>query len=66
MRGGTPEKFGRYMEQLLRIAQAHGQEYAFVTAWNEWGEGAYLEPDTWHGSAWLEALQQAVMRVNQE
>ena len=57
IRGDPPEKFERYLRE-------QGKEYAFVTAWNEWGEGAYLEPDEWHGYAWLEAVRQAVAEAN--
>lgn len=64
VRNDSPEKFEHYLQELLTISREQGKEYAFVTAWNEWGEGAYLEPDEWHGYAWLEAAQKAVAKAN--
>lgn len=60
----TPEKFGQYIEQLARIAKNKNQEYLFVTAWNEWAEGAYLEPDMINGYKYLEQLKLAIEKVN--
>ena len=58
--GSTPEKFKKYMLQLLVLAKSQGKEYVFLTAWNEWGEGAYMEPDTENSYSYLEALKCAV------
>jgi hypothetical protein len=37
-----------------------------VNAWNEWGEGAYLEPDMAHSHLNLQALNSALSRVRHE
>ena len=60
MKGASPEKFETYLKKLLQISQKQNKEYVFVTAWNEWGEGAYLEPDENNGYAYLEALKAAL------
>ena len=55
--GQTPGKFKEYLTQLYKISQKQQKEFIFLTAWNEWGEGAYLEPDTTDGFAYLEAVK---------
>ena len=56
--GASPEKFQAYLAELLRISASQKKDFVFLTAWNEWGEGAYLEPDEESGYHYLEAIRQ--------
>jgi hypothetical protein len=58
--GATPEKFKKYFKQLVEICNSQNKPYLFLTAWNEWGEGAYLEPDKKTGFSYLQALKEVV------
>jgi hypothetical protein len=59
--GATPHKFGRWLGELIaRAAPVFGAKIVAVNAWNEWSEGAYLEPDVYYGSACLNAAQRAI------
>ncbi len=60
----SPSKFEKYMKELLNISKSQNKEYVFLRAWKEWGEGSYLEPDTVDGYSYLEALKNAIKRVN--
>ncbi len=63
MHGSTPKLYERWMRGAADIAAAHpiGDEpLVFVNAWNEWAEGAYLEPDVHFGSAYLNATARAL------
>ena len=60
----SPKKFGDYLSRLLKICNKKNKEFLFITAWNEWGEGAYLEPDENNDYAYLEAVKKAIDEVN--
>lgn len=55
IRDSTPERFEQWATDVLRESAARHSEFVFINAWNEWAEGAYLEPDQQHGTAYLEA-----------
>lgn len=60
----TPELFHTYVKKALDIVKDKPEEYQviFIRAWNEWGEGNYLEPDLDSGLGYLEAIKKAIDR----
>lgn len=60
-KGSTPEKFKYYLEKRIeKNKQEYGKEFLFINAWNEWGEGAHLEPDEKYKYQYLEALRDTI------
>ena len=49
-----------FLSQLRRASSVFNSEFLFLDAWNEWGEGNYLEPDVENGYGYLEALKKAL------
>jgi Glycosyltransferase WbsX len=62
----TPEHYEVWLRRLIDYTRRHhegDQRLIFVNAWNEWGEGAYLEPDHKYQYRLLEATARAVFGV---
>jgi glycosyltransferase involved in cell wall biosynthesis len=61
--GATPEKYQAWLEKLVGLAEQrpfYGEKLICVNAWNEWAEGAFLEPDLHFGAAFLNATSRAI------
>lgn len=56
----SAEKLKRYLTELMKISSEQKKEFVFLTAWNEWGEGAYVEPDCSHGYEFADAIKQSL------
>lgn len=58
----TPDKFGEHVKAICENIKDKDDEHKviFLIAWNEWGEGNYMEPDLKWGHGYLEALKSAI------
>jgi lipopolysaccharide biosynthesis protein len=60
----TPEFYEVWLREIVaRVVERRVSEerLVFVNAWNEWAEGAHLEPDLRYGSQFLEATRRAIL-----
>ena len=60
----SPRRYRDWLATTIQRAAQHGSaDLVFINAWNEWAEGAVLEPDRRLGHAWLHATSQALQRA---
>ena len=65
LHGSNPDSYGRWLDEAVRgqSGASGGDGIVFVNAWNEWAEGAHLEPDTRQGRAFLEKTREVMEGV---
>ena len=55
----SPDLFEIWLRDACRraLTQPYDRKLVFINSWNEWAEGAHLEPDSIHGRAYLDAVR---------
>ena len=64
LHNSTPEAYEAWVGEAIDRAQEFppDERFVFLNAWNEWAEGAHLEPDLRHGHGYLDATRRALER----
>ncbi len=62
---GSPASYERWLDQVATFTRQHNRpqdQLIFINAWNEWAEGAHLEPDAKWGYAYLNATARVLAK----
>jgi len=55
----TPKLFEKALYKIKEL-ERNDEEFVYINAWNEWGEGCYLEPDEMNKYDYLEAIKKVI------
>lgn len=64
----TPEKFRKTVREAVSLIKGKQPQHRilFLKAWNEWGEGNYVEPDLKFGHGYLDAIRKEITPSNED
>lgn len=66
IKGGGPEKFEQYLRKLANQDRKDAShDFMVINAWNEWGEGAMLEPSEQYGFKYLEGVKRVADEIRE-
>ena len=63
----TPKQYKTWLKDIINWTKENNnknEQFIFINAWNEWAEGAHLEPDQKYGYAFLQATKEALEEIN--
>ena len=61
--GSSPIQYAYFLNKQIKLTQKYNkpeEQFIFINAWNEWAEGAHLEPDLKYGHTYLQATYDAL------
>lgn len=64
----SPKLYKKWLNDIINWTKKNNPEneqYVFINAWNEWAEGAHIEPDQKYGYAYLQATKEALEEENE-
>lgn len=67
--GETSDLYKTWLKDIISWTlnnKRKNERFVFINAWNEWAEGAHLEPDLKHGYAYLQATYEALCESNKK
>ncbi|MBF0375943.1 MAG: glycoside hydrolase family 99-like domain-containing protein [Desulfamplus sp.] len=65
----NPDVYEKWLSHIAHFTDSHFKEdekIIFINAWNEWAEGACLEPDRKNGYAYLESTYSVISKFETE